>query len=213
MVSFDEKNNIYFRTYAPDQYVINEIFLWDVYDIKNMKNVSNVLDIGANIGAFSLSVSRKFPDCLITSVEPEPDNFSLLKKNCGDIPNITLLNKAVWSHSNGVNIVPNYGETAVNDVENSISVESISFNDLLKSFSNIDVLKIDVEGAEIDIILNADPESLKKIQFITGEFHGQVPQWGDWIRYLGAFFELTVIPHKYPNHMYGGIFHGKKRLD
>jgi FkbM family methyltransferase len=209
----DNLSGLYFRSNSPDKFVLDEIFLHDVYSISSMENISTVLDIGANIGAFSSSIIRKFPDCLITAVEPEPSNFAVLDANCGNISNITLINKAVWSDSNGVTIVPNYGETAVESGENSISVDSIAFNELLEPFSKIDLLKIDVEGAEIDIILSASPESLTKIENITGEFHGQVPEWGNWVRYLGAFFELTIVPHKYPNHMYGGIFHGKKRVD
>lgn len=213
MLEHSVENNLYFRPDTSDQFVMNEIFIADVYDIKNMNDISVVLDLGANIGAFSSSIVRKFPQCSVTSVEPEPDNFSVLLKNCGDIPNITLINKAVWSDSNGVSIVADCGGTAVQSGDNSIEVESISFDELVKSFDHIDVMKMDVEGAEVDIILAASPESLTKIDRITGEFHGQDSRWGDWVRYLGAFFELTIIPHKYPDHVYGGIFYGKKRTD
>ena len=213
MLELDERSGLYYRPETSDEFVLNEIFLHDVYEIETMNDVSVVLDIGANIGAFSSRIVRKFPNCSVTSVEPEPDNFSVLEKNCGHISNIKLINKAVWSDSNGVSIVADCGGTAVQSGENSIAVESICFDELTESFSVIDILKIDVEGAEVDIILNASPESLMKVERITGEFHGPDPRWGDWVRYLGAFFELTIIPHKYPNHIYGGIFHGKKRID
>jgi len=211
-LKFDTENSMWIRPDTSDQFVLNEIFLADVYYIANMQKVSFALDIGANIGAFSSRLSRRFPDCKIISVEPEPSNFSVLQKNCSANPNITLINKAVWSHSDGVEIFADSGGTAVVSNDESFLVDSISFDELVKDFEYIDLMKMDVEGAEVEIILNASPDSLRKISKVTGEFHGYDPRWGDWVRYLGAFFELTIIPHEYPDHPYGGMFYGTRRV-
>jgi FkbM family methyltransferase len=208
----NDKRGLCIRPSTSDLYVLNEVFDEDVYGIENiLSSPSVVLDIGGNIGAFSYRMAKTFPTCQITTIEPEPDNFSVLIKNCEQFENVTLINKAVWSDSKGVNLIADCGGSAVTNIEGSFFVESISFNELLEQFEFIDFLKIDVEGAEVDIILSATPESMRKIKYIVGEFHGDDARWGDWVRYLGAFFNLNIIPHEYPNHPYGGMFYGVAR--
>src|SRR5436309_1970425 len=47
-----------------------------------------IVDAGANIGAASLWFARRFPDCAVVSVEPEPGNFSVLRKNAAFVNNM-----------------------------------------------------------------------------------------------------------------------------
>lgn len=209
MLELDERG-LWIRPGTSDTYVLNEVFDADVYDIGKMTKLpSVVLDIGGNIGAFTFRMAKAFPTARITTFEPEPDNFSVLEKNCQDWKNVTLVNKAVWSHSQGVNISPDCGGTAV--AASGIKVQSIAFNELLDDYEFVDIMKMDVEGAEVEIILSATPESMRKIRYIVGEFHGTDPRWGDWVRYLGAFFDLRIAPHVYPDHPYGGMFYGSAR--
>ena len=214
MLEFDEDSGLWFRPDTSDRFVLNEIFIADVYDLSRFNNLSCVIDLGGNIGAFSYRIASLFPNCVITALEPEPDNFSVLKENCFNIENINLINKAVWSHSDGVEIVPDYGGSSVwenSKSPDSIFVESIAFDELLEKFDHVDLMKTDIEGAEVEAFLSASPDSLMKIDNILGEFHRHDSRWGDWVRYLGGFFELNIIPHQYPHHMYGGMFFGVKR--
>lgn len=77
------------------EYVYDEIFVEEVYLQREieLKPGDIVLDVGSNIGLFSLYLSNKFPDLTIYAFEPVPQNFEVLSanlKNFGD--NIKALN-------------------------------------------------------------------------------------------------------------------------
>ena len=57
--------------------------------------VQTVVDIGANIGAFTLAARRTFPHARVIAIEPDPDNVSLLQRNCGDDALVTICQTAV----------------------------------------------------------------------------------------------------------------------
>ena len=54
-----------------------------------------VLDIGANVGSFSIWASQRWPGCSIFAFEPLSINFEMLKKNAPLFPNAQLFNVAV----------------------------------------------------------------------------------------------------------------------
>lgn len=73
---------VYFRPGTADLTTFREIFLREEYnlDLPPSFHPKIIIDAGANIGFTSLYFSRKYPDALIFSLEPEPGNFELLKK-------------------------------------------------------------------------------------------------------------------------------------
>ncbi len=135
---------------------------------------SVVLDLGANEGGFSKTISEKF-GCKVYAVEPIPNLFEL-------IPETGLIKKIKAAVSNKSGIVNIYlpedrcatmynkkGE--VN--EKSISVEALSLADLMGGFGidKLDLIKIDIEGEEVPILESLGLEEFKKINQWTIEFH------------------------------------------
>ena len=111
-----------------------------------------ILDIGANVGAFSVWAARRWPGAAIYSYEPNPETFELLSKNVSNI----CVNAAVWSRD---------GESFLYD-GNANSAECSLFHDwrgkdsghkvktvAASSLHPCDILKVDTEGSE-SIILN-----------------------------------------------------------
>lgn len=170
-VIFDVREN-----YLTDQIVIREIWEEDVYEVKNTRfnNGGVVIDIGANIGAFSLYAS--YHGAIVYAIEPEPHNLEALKKN------IELNNKedSVYvcpyaiSDYKGTAVISDEGggATIVDDGIFGAEVEVMPLDMFfdLYHIKEVDVLKIDVEGAEPEIILGASKETLQKCKYITMEF-------------------------------------------
>jgi FkbM family methyltransferase len=170
-VVFDVREN-----YPTDQIVIREIWEEDVYEVKNTRfnNGGVVIDIGANIGAFSLYAS--YHGAIVYAIEPEPHNLEALKKN------IELNNKedSVYvcpyaiSNYKGTAVISDEGggATIVDDGIFGAEVEVMPLDMFfdLYHIQEVDVLKIDVEGAEPEIILGASKETLQKCKYITMEF-------------------------------------------
>ena len=71
------------RPGSADQFIAREILLWNIYRIRDseIKEDDVVLDVGAHIGLFTLFVHRLVPKGRILAIEPDPDNFHMLKEN------------------------------------------------------------------------------------------------------------------------------------
>lgn len=146
-------------------------------------DVRTVLDIGANVGVTALYFSQVFPNAAIYAFEPAPDNFAVLAKNAANCSRIRAFNFALgaadatlelYASDNPVNFGGYSLHAAGSDISKRILIPVRDVAAVLKELSvnQIDVIKVDTEGAEWDI-LTAFPESvLKSVQYITGELHG-----------------------------------------
>jgi FkbM family methyltransferase len=124
---------------------------------------SHVLDIGANIGFYSLVFSRAVgPGGHVWAFEPDPDNFSTLQRNIRlNAPiNVTTVQAAVSSKSGQAMLhrsPANAGDHRLYHVEHgsdSVPVGTVSLDDFFSSpLPPIDVIKMDIQGAEGQALL------------------------------------------------------------
>lgn len=140
--------------------------------ISNKLNVSSVvLDLGANRGNFAREVFERW-GCNVHAVEPTPE----LAMKLQSIDGIQVHQKAVSAMGGDVffSIDPaNCEASCIVDApnENSILVSGETLNALLEKIGRVDLVKMDVEGAEVGI-LNCTPDSvLQKLPQISVEFH------------------------------------------
>ena len=127
------------------------------YDIPYQHSNPIILDIGGNVGGFCLWANKRWANSQIYSYEPIKNNFNLLKKNTENIKNITPINVAIGSKTETRRMyygAHNVGECSfingAEQVEQGEEVSVMSAN-LLPS---ADIVKIDTEGAEIEILEN-----------------------------------------------------------
>lgn len=119
--------------------------------------IRTILDCGANIGVETLRFRLHHPQAEIISVEADPDNFSLLAANCRDFARITALHGAVWSKDAELYLHRspdgNPESSAVEEAGGGPAVEGYSIDSLrmLRGWSQIDILKLDIEGAEYEL--------------------------------------------------------------
>lgn len=131
-------------------------------------------DIGANVGFFSVLAGRLVgPSGMVYAFEPVPENASMVEKNArlNDLKNIEVLRVAVTRRSGkselllaryaGGAALPSAGVPP--DLAGSIVVDTYSLDDLLRIrwIRPPNIVKIDVEGAEIDV-LHGMPEVLQE---------------------------------------------------
>jgi len=131
-----------------------------------------ILDIGANVGSFSVWASQRWPGCSIYAYEPLSSNFESLMKNASLIPNMDLFNFAVGTP--GIKRLylgkNNCGEASLFQMGEQLDefeeVESISAAQLPKA----NILKLDCEGSEVVIL-----SQLPSIDYdaIMLEWHGE----------------------------------------
>lgn len=155
------------------------------------KEVRWVVDVGANIGAFSLLASRIFPHAKILAIEPYVNNLELLKANCGDNPNITIIESAVLGDGCTAEVTLgakhiNCGESFIIEANEKIGRKVIS-DELLKvpckqinavldkyGVDEMGILKIDAEGSEVEIFECLQSHGwLEKTGWIRFEWHSR----------------------------------------
>lgn len=173
---------ILFRKKTSDSDIVSEVFGFQIYNNKILKDSKIIIDLGGHIGCFTLFAANFFPQSRIITVEAVPENFCLLKTNiefnCLS-DRVTLYNKAIWSHTHGINININKnnsgGHSAVQSFKNNlfINIKSITLEAIFQknNLKFCDLLKLDIEGAEYEVIYKTDKIILKAIKNMVFEVH------------------------------------------
>ena len=128
------------------------------YDVpKYQREKPSILDIGANVGAFARWASYRWPDCTVECYEPIKANFSYLIENTKDNDKINCHNVAIGEVEGRRNMyygIQNCGQCSFYKTEEQITrgeeVDVIRASTLAYA----DIVKIDTEGAEVEIIEN-----------------------------------------------------------
>ncbi len=157
------------RNHTSDIPLFANIFMLREYNVPLAEPVKTIIDCGANIGLASLYFISEFPNAKIIAIEPEGNNYHLLKRNLKSYKNVTCINKGVWSTSTNLEVInTNHGNHAFMVKESAISsersIKAISIGDIINEFqlSEIDILKID------RTFINSMRENKKDLNLVTG---------------------------------------------
>lgn len=153
-----------------------EIFSNGIYQFQSSTEEPIIIDCGSNIGMSVLNFKSQYPKARILAFEPDTNNFELLKKNVevNQLENIELHKAAIWIQTGKISFESNATE-ASHISENKgqgQEVDSQRLADLLSSLSVVHFLKIDIEGAEWQVIRDSAGE-LQKVQNLFLEYHGK----------------------------------------
>ncbi|MCP4262047.1 MAG: FkbM family methyltransferase [Planctomycetes bacterium] len=145
-----------------------------------------VVDIGAHIGMFSITLAKAFPFLKIFAFEPFPENFANLEQNIRSnrVKNVTVLNTAISKDGRKITMATNPvntgGATAMSPykLQRFKRVENVPSCTLEEVFQRYNIrkcklLKIDCEGMEHEIL--QETKVLKDVEYLSGEFHDN--QW------------------------------------
>lgn len=200
---------------------ILEIVKYDDYGLKKIKNPKTIVDIGANIGDFTVLAAKKYPEAKIFAYEPDENIYSLMIKNLSlnSSDNVYTFKEGVGRKSE-VKTFYSYdmsglsGFTKIQSKKSrrkSIKVTSLFKLMELNKIKSIDLLKVDCEGAEFDIFLNAESKVYKKIKNIAVEYHDSLTNHShqSLIReFKNNGFKVKTKPHFAENNI--GIIYASK---
>lgn len=156
--------------------LLKEIFFDEAYDISPKKEAEVILDLGSNIGLSVLYFRLKYPEAKIYAFEPDPNTFTKLEKNIKGFSGIRIFQQAVSGESGKIKFY-SYPKSISSSLKqrfeggNEILVEAKKLDDILEDLNleKIDIIKYDVEGAELDIFQNF--EKLSLVGRLIGELH------------------------------------------
>jgi FkbM family methyltransferase len=133
-----------------------------------------IYDCGANVGTCCLYFKILYPNARIKAFEADPKIFEYLERNIknNNLNNIQIYNKAVWIDEKGVQFSQEGADAGsiFGGSGESINIESIRLRDMIIEETKIDMLKIDIEGAEVEVLTDCDG-SLDCVENIYIEYH------------------------------------------
>lgn len=224
-------HNQFFKVFAGFGRALNRLYEnrnFDIYsngELTILKKISKfnpsvIFDGGANIGKYSLLINQLIPHVKIFSFEPVENTFEILKKNVDGVDNIIPVGFGLYKDNctKEINIYPSHGHSSLVDIQGwkydakeKQIIKLVNGDDFMKKnqITEIDLLKLDVEGVEYDALLGFDEHiekgKIKMIQFEYGyinittkklliDFYNYLESKGYLI---GKIFPKTVEFRKY----------------
>lgn len=178
-----------------------------------VKDIRCIIDAGAHIGSSSLFYASQYPGARILAIEPDAGNFRQLVKNTAGHPTITPIQAAVFHRSTNVAIV-NPGDlpwgfqvepvtAEKGEVAPTVHARTLPEFMEIAGFSGIDLLKMDIEGAERDIFAAPTETWLPRVRFLVVELHDQIKP-GCSEKFNEA---VGTIPHRIERQMQNTVWH------
>jgi FkbM family methyltransferase len=180
-------HDVFYRPATSDPLAINQVLLRKggkaEYYLPPALAPRIILDIGSNIGTSILFFHEKFPTARIYGFEPNPDTFRILQRNVGAIPSVKIFNWALGAIDQKIALAfdgVDFSRFGAKDATESpigtittTECEAKHAGEVMKALAltEVDLIKIDCEGAEYDVLSALPEEMLRQCKWIVGEMH------------------------------------------
>jgi len=201
------------RKGTSDQEVFMSIFVLREFALPVKVQPKLIIDAGAYTGLSTLYYATKYPGAKIIAVEAEESNFKILEQHTARLPKVTRVHAGLWYRKGFLKIVDRgtgkwgFGveEVAKGD---KYDIEATDLDTLLKDsgLEKIDILKLDVEGAEKFIFSQNSKQWIEKTDIMVIELHDRIIpdctaalysaiEKNEWHEYIDG--EQTVLIRKH----------------
>lgn len=158
-----------------DVLVYKEVCIDDEYRLGDLVDPECIVDVGAGVGEFALEAARRFPRARIVSFEPAPARYALMRRTIIDngCDNVEMVNAAAGA--------------------GAFRLDRLSL-------PRIDLLKIDCEGAELDVLESLSPQQVDSLRRAALEYHDvDGDRRSDSTRRFlhDRGFEVEVVPNRF----------------
>ena len=207
---------IWVRPATPDAIVAVSSLLRGEFDsvlsYKNADDCRFIIDAGAYIGTAAIAFAERFPAARVICIEPSTENYAMLLKNIESYPRIISLNSALLGKKRHVHlydkmagewgytiIAPDTGGSSV--AADFGMVSGVTIDDILRTYEaqKIDILKLDIEGAEKEVLENCEPW-IEKCDVIIDELHDRFVE-GCSTAYVTATSQMRHVDNLGEKHL------------
>lgn len=159
-----------------------------------------IVDAGANIGASALYFESCFPEARIVSIEPDPHNCAMLRRNVGGRPNHVVMEAAIGANPGFVTLSNQALGWAVRSERAESGFPIVTVEDAFRASGGDDplIVKIDIEGFESDLFAD-NLDWIAKTPVIAVEPH-------DWMlpgKMTSASFQKALAAHDFEIYIKG----------
>jgi FkbM family methyltransferase len=231
----------------PTEHIQQQLFWYGYYEkalgdiLKKIIKPGGVfIDIGANIGYFSLLIANNVPTAKVISFEPARDIFLKLKENISinNIKNITPFNAAIGEMNEEKELfisgADNLGMSSFQQPENFSGkkeiVQVLTIDDWFKraGLAKIDVIKLDVEGSELSalkgmsevlqsfkpmVIVEINPETLAMFGLKSATIHNYLDKFNFKGFIISEAGELTKIGENEINETVNVLYAHNEKME
>jgi FkbM family methyltransferase len=152
--------------------------------LRGLTDVRTIVDAGANVGAAAVFLLNAYPHARLIALEPDAGNFEMLERNLSAYgPRAVSLRKALWCRQEPLAVRRGHfrdgGEwtfqVAPTQPAEESDVEGLTLAQLLGEYgiASIDILKMDIEGAERLVFGSPDGFPLDRVKTIAVELHDE----------------------------------------
>jgi FkbM family methyltransferase len=160
------RSPVHIRVRTSDASTYEEILLRREYAFDLPFSPETIVDAGANIGMASIYFTHRYPEAKIIAIEAEASNFAVLAKNVSPYPAIIPVHAALWNRDGEICVSEpdpatgafgNWG-FVTHEGCSGVKVRAITMQTLMKEMQMrfVDLLKIDIEGAEKEVFEACD---------------------------------------------------------
>ena len=184
------KFNFKIETLA-DLNALIEVFYDEEYNWFPVDQPSVIIDLGAHIGDTAVYYHTHFPNAKIIAVEPMPENYQLLDMNIfeNNLTDVFTYQLAISNKTNDIvlhtdqennwhstaSVVPGNWTGTQNTIPITVATKTLDYfiDQALTQFNvkYIDLLKVDIEGAEQAVLIQGKKQLKDNVKFINCEFH------------------------------------------
>jgi len=170
------------RPFSTDPLMAYDVLWKSEYGFDYPINPRTIIDAGANIGCATRYFLDRYDTAKIVAIEPDQANFNILRANCKSSNNVVLINKALWpsqvdlqldySHNAECAVRTTNSKSPADPLNRVVFCETITPFQLVEDYGHIDILKLDIEGAEAALFSPANDLSwLESVTCIVIELH------------------------------------------
>ncbi|MFA5908991.1 MAG: FkbM family methyltransferase [Vicinamibacterales bacterium] len=180
---------------SADRGVMSHFFKesWCIQDTDG-RPVRSIVDCGANIGDETVKLWLRYPKATIVAVEPDALNCSFLQRNVSGLDRIIVKHAGVWHRNAKLSVIAGESYEAFTVHENlseeslQEQVPAVTIPELMEEqgWSTIDILKLDIEGADLDLFQHSSGW-IHQINVIVVEAND-----AQRLRSTAALFEATA---------------------
>lgn len=168
------------RNGSTDYSVYRQIFVEEEYQcIKSGTDPEWIVDLGANVGYSSAYFLSRFPKACVLALEPDDANYRMLRRNLSPYGGrVRTFQGAIWSAACRMKASPDTyrggGAWACQfEADEAGSIVAVDMPWLMQYFgiNKISILKMDIEGAEVEVFRAADLAWLDRVETLVVEIH------------------------------------------
>jgi FkbM family methyltransferase len=169
---------LYLRARTSDLRAFQQVFVDGDHDVAPSVAPRTIIDAGANVGFASVAFANRYPDAQVIALEVNSENFAMLQRNVAPYPNVRAIKAGLWSRRAFLKITNPTGEAwafqvTETDESDADRIEALSVTDVctMCNVDRVDLLKVDIEGAEYEVFSRNADEWIDRVTLIMVELH------------------------------------------